>query len=149
MPAQPLAVNVEDKEALKLLLDNFDKLEHPVAPGRTLPPHPYLRGDLFGPGSDGRSEIRAHFCEGIVMLFEKHQPRGRDEAVELLMANIANMPHPLAWIKSPYFDDRFAKNPQQVRETRRIYTEAIVSLLEKNDKLKKRPGRPRKDAANV
>jgi hypothetical protein len=84
MPAQPLAVNVEDKEALKLLLDNIENLYH---------------------------------------------PRG--------------------WIKHPYFQERFSGNPDGVREVKRLFCEAIVMLLEKNDKLKKRPGRPRKAEDSV
>lgn len=68
------------------------------------------------------------------------------ETLKLLMDNIDNLEHPRGWIKHPYFQERFAGNPDGVRETKRVFCEALVLLLEKNDKLKKRSGRPRKDA---
>lgn len=69
------------------------------------------------------------------------------ETLKLLVDHIANLEHPLGWIKHPYFEERFSGNPEGVRELKTRFCEAIILLLEKNDKLKKRPGRPRKDDA--
>ena len=70
-----------------------------------------------------------------------------EETLNLLIDNIANLSHPMGWIKHPYFDERFSDNPDGVRQLKRRFCESIVLLLESNDKLKKRPGRPRKNAA--
>ena len=71
-----------------------------------------------------------------------------EETLNLLIDNIANLSHPMGWIKHPYFDERFSDNPDGVRQLKRRFCESIVLLLESNDKLKKRPGRPRKHAAD-
>lgn len=71
------------------------------------------------------------------------------ETFQILVDNIANLEHPLGWIKHPYFEERFAANPDGVRELKKRFCEAIVLLLEKHDKLKKRPGRPRKNDADT
>jgi len=70
-----------------------------------------------------------------------------EETVALLMEHIDNLRHPMGWIKHPYFQERFSDNPTGVRELKKRFCEAIVLLLEQNDKLKKRPGRPRKNAS--
>lgn len=62
--------------------------------------------------------------------------------VKLLVDNIHNLEHPLGWIKHPYFQERFSGNPDGVREVKKRFCEAIVLLLEKNDKLKT-PAKPR------
>jgi hypothetical protein len=72
------------------------------------------------------------------------------ETLKLLMDNIHNLEYPLPghgtqWLKIPYFQERLSGNPDGVREIKKRFCEAIVLLLEKNDRLKKRPGRPRKD----
>ena len=69
------------------------------------------------------------------------------QTLQLLMDNISNLKHPNGWIKHPYFDERLAGNPDGVRQIKRMFCEAVVMLLEENDRLKKRPGRPRKDDA--
>lgn len=56
--------------------------------------------------------------------------------LDLLMDNISNLEHPLGWIKHPYFQDRFAGNPEGVREIKKRFCEALVILLEKHDRLK-------------
>ena len=71
---------------------------------------------------------------------------GDKQTLKLLMDNISNLKHPQGWIKHPYFDERFSGNPDGVRQIKRMFCEAVVMLLEENDKLKKKPGRPRKDA---
>lgn len=71
------------------------------------------------------------------------------ETLQLLVDHIDNLEHPLGWIKHPYFQERFADNPTGVRELKTRFCEAIMLLLEKNDKLKKRPGRPRKSDGNA
>lgn len=71
------------------------------------------------------------------------------ETLQLLLDNIHNLEHPLGWIKHPYFDDRFSTNRAGVLEIKKRFCEAVVLLLEKNDKLKKRPGRPPKNNANA
>lgn len=69
------------------------------------------------------------------------------ESVNLLLDNIHNLEHPLGWIKHPYFQEQFSGNPEGVREIKKRFCEAVVLLLEKNDKIKKRAGRPRKTDA--
>lgn len=71
------------------------------------------------------------------------------ETLKLLVDNIHCLEHPAGWIKHPYFQERFAGNAEGVREVKKRFCEAIILLLEKNDRLKKRPGRPRKDGANA
>lgn len=75
------------------------------------------------------------------------------DTLKLLMDNIHNLEYRLAgssqWLKLPYFQERLSGNPDGVREIKRRFCEAIVQLLENNDKLKKRPGRPRKDDADA
>jgi hypothetical protein len=66
------------------------------------------------------------------------------ETLQLLYDNLHNLEHPAGWIKHPYFDERFAANPDGVREVKKRFCEALVLLLEKHDRLKKRPGRSRK-----
>jgi hypothetical protein len=63
------------------------------------------------------------------------------ETLQLLIDHIANLEHPAGWIKHPYFQDRFTGGGDAVREVKRRYCEAIVLLLEKNDRLKKSPKR--------
>lgn len=55
------------------------------------------------------------------------------DALKLLIDNIGNLEHPHGWIKHPYFDERFAQNPEGVRDLKRKFCEAIVLLLEKNN----------------
>jgi hypothetical protein len=71
------------------------------------------------------------------------------ETVQLLMDHIHNLEYPLPghgtqWLKLPYFQERLSGNVEGVREVKKRFCEAIVLLLEKNDRLKKKPGRPRK-----
>jgi hypothetical protein len=56
--------------------------------------------------------------------------------LKLLIDNIANLEHPLGWIKHPYFQERFTGNADGVREMKKRYCEAIVLLLEKHDRLR-------------
>lgn len=67
------------------------------------------------------------------------------ETLQLLIDNIHNLEHPAGWIKHPYFDERFSANRAGVREVKRLFCEAVVLLLEKNERLKK-PRAPRKAA---
>lgn len=75
------------------------------------------------------------------------------DVVTLLVDNVANLLHPLGWIKHPYFQERFSGNPQGVREVTKRFCEAVVLLLEKHGKLrpvaKKAPAKkaPAKKAA--
>ena len=70
------------------------------------------------------------------------------ETLKLLMDNVHNLEYHLAggsqWLKLPYFQERLSGNPEGVKEIKRRFCEAIVMLLEKNDRLKKKPGRPPK-----
>lgn len=72
---------------------------------------------------------------------------GDKEALELLVNNIGALPHPHGTINHPYFNSRIAgPNRGQVDAMKRKFCEAIVLLLESGGHLKKRPGRPRKNA---
>lgn len=69
--------------------------------------------------------------------------------LQLLIDNIHCLEYPLPnmgtqYIKLPYFDERFAPNQQAVQETKRRFCEALVLLLEDNDRLRKRTRRARK-----
>lgn len=64
------------------------------------------------------------------------------DVVKLLTDNIHNLEHPLGWIKHPYFQERFAANQDGVREIKKRFCEALVLLLEKNDKLRADPKKP-------
>lgn len=64
------------------------------------------------------------------------QPQNRirsTEALQLLIDNISHLEHPHGIIKHPYFDERFAQNPDGVRDLKRKFCEAIVMLLEKHN----------------
>ena len=60
------------------------------------------------------------------------------EALQLLIENIANLPHPDGMIKHPYFDEMFAANKQGVRDLKRKFCEAIMLVLEEPFDIKKR-----------
>jgi hypothetical protein len=70
------------------------------------------------------------------------------DVLELLIDNIHCLEYRIGsqtrLLKIPYFDHRFVPNPAAVQETKRHFCIALTQLLEKHDKLKKRPGRPRK-----
>jgi len=66
------------------------------------------------------------------------------ETLRILTDNISALPHPNGIIRHPYFDTRFTSNRKAVQDMTRIFCEAIVLLLEKHDRLRKPPGRPRK-----
>ena len=67
MSAQPFTVNVGDKEALKLLVDNIHNLKHP---GGWIK-HPYFDARFSG-NPEGVNELKKRFCEAIVLLLEEN-----------------------------------------------------------------------------
>ena len=72
------------------------------------------------------------------------------EALKLLMDNVHNLEYPLPghgvqWLKLPYFQELLSGDREGVREIKKRFCEAIIILFEKNDMLRKKPGRPRKD----
>jgi hypothetical protein len=64
------------------------------------------------------------------------------ETLQLLMDHIHNLEYPLPqgtqWLKLPYFQERLSGNPAGVLEVKKRFCEAIVLLLERNDRLKKK-----------
>jgi hypothetical protein len=62
------------------------------------------------------------------------------ETLKLLMDNIHNLEYRLPggsqWLKLPYFQEQLSGNREGVLEIKRRFCEAIVQLLEKNDRLK-------------
>lgn len=62
------------------------------------------------------------------------------ETLKLLIDNIHALEYPILggtqWLRLPYFQERFAGNPPGVQEVKRRFCEAIVLLLERNDRLK-------------
>lgn len=66
------------------------------------------------------------------------------DTLKLLIDNIHCLEYPLtghgtSYLKIPYFDEKYVPNPEAVRETKRRFCEALVLLLERNDRLKKVP----------
>src|SRR5271168_368736 len=62
------------------------------------------------------------------------------KTLKLLLDNVDLLVHPLGPIPHPYFNDPLRSGGEGRSEIRKLYCEALVLLLEKNDRLNDRPG---------
>ncbi|MEZ0366795.1 hypothetical protein ACAG26_24280 [Mycobacterium sp. pUA109] len=69
-PEKPFAL-INDRETLKLLVDNIHNLEYPLVGTTQWIKLPYFQDRLSG-NAAGVNEVKRRFCEAIVLLLEKN-----------------------------------------------------------------------------